>query len=67
MTTCCDLPLSAETSLQQRRHLDYAIQSAREASMSFDPARYFDAAPEYMVERGKALALVNMLSKCHRT
>ena len=53
---------------QQRRDLEYAIQSAREASMSFDTARCFHAAPDGLVSRGKALALelVKMLSKFRR-
>ncbi|HKU39578.1 MAG TPA: four helix bundle protein [Polyangiales bacterium] len=53
---------------QQRRYLEYAIQSAREASMSFDTARCFHAAPQEVVNRGKALTLelVKMLSKFQR-
>ena len=50
---------------QQRRFFGYAIQSAREASTSFDTARAFRAAREQTIEAGKALALelVRMLSK----
>jgi four helix bundle protein len=50
---------------QQRRFFGYAIQSAREASASFDTAAAFDAADEQLVARGKGLALevVRMLSK----
>ena len=50
---------------QQRRFFGYAIQSAREASTSFDTARAFRAAREQTVEVGKALALelVRMISK----
>jgi four helix bundle protein len=50
---------------QQRRFFGYAIQSAREASTSFDTARAFRAAPEQTIVAGKALALdvVRMLSK----
>jgi four helix bundle protein len=50
---------------QQRRFFGYAIQSAREASTSFDTARAFHAARERTVEVGKALALelVRMISK----
>ena len=53
---------------QQRRYFEYAMQSAREASMSFDTARCFRAAPEAVVLRGKGLALelVKMLSKLAR-
>lgn len=53
---------------QQRRYLGYALQSAREASMSFDTARCFRAAPDEVVTRGKGLALelVKMLSKFRR-
>ena len=53
---------------QQRRYLEYAIQSAREASMSFDTALCFAAAPAGLVSRGKGLALelVKMLSKLSR-
>lgn len=54
-----------ESRRQQRRFFGYAIQSAREASASFDTAAAFDAADEQTVVRGKALALevVRMLSK----
>ena len=54
-----------ESRRQQRRFFGYAIQSAREASASFDTALAFDAADEQTVARGKALALevVRMLSK----
>ena len=50
---------------QQRRFFGYAIQSAREASSSFDTARAFHAAREQTIEAGKALALelVRMISK----
>ena len=50
---------------QQRRFFGCAIQSAREASTSFDTARAFRAAREQTIEAGKALALelVRMLSK----
>jgi four helix bundle protein len=53
-----------ESRRQQRRFFGYAIQSAREASASFDTAAAFDAADEQTVARGKALALevVRMLS-----
>lgn len=53
---------------QQRRYLGYAIQSAREASASFDVALAFGAAKEETVRRGKGLALevVRMLSKFDR-
>jgi four helix bundle protein len=50
---------------QQRRFFGYAIQSAREASTSFDTAGAFRAARGQTVEVGKALALelVRMISK----
>jgi four helix bundle protein len=50
---------------EQRRYFRYAIQSAREASTSFDTASAFRAAREETVARGKALALdlVRMISK----
>jgi four helix bundle protein len=50
---------------QQRRYFGYAIQSAREASASFDTARAFRACHDDIVARGKSLALdiVGMLSK----
>lgn len=50
---------------QQRRFFGYAIQSAREASTSFDTARAFHAAREQTIEVGKALALdlVRMISQ----
>ena len=53
---------------QQRRYLEYAMQSAREASMSFDTARCFRVASAEIVSRGKGLALelVKMLSKLSR-
>ena len=53
---------------QQRRYFGYAIQSAREASASFDAALAFRAAEQETVTRGKALALevVRMLSKFQR-
>lgn len=54
-----------ESRRQQRRFFGYAIQSAREASTSFDTARAFYAAREQTIEVGKALALelVRMISK----
>jgi hypothetical protein len=54
-----------ESRRQQRRFFGYAIQSAREASASFDTAAAFAAADRQTVARGKALALevVRMLSK----
>lgn len=53
---------------QQRRYFGYAIQSAREASASFDAALAFRAAEQETVARGKGLALelVRMLSKFSR-
>ncbi len=53
---------------QQRRYFGYAIQSAREASASFDTARCFQACSEEPIATGKALALdvVRMLSKWGR-
>ncbi len=53
---------------QQRRFLDYAIQSAREASASFDTAKAFRAARQETIDRGNlyALELVKMLSKFRR-
>jgi four helix bundle protein len=53
---------------QQRRFFGYAIQSAREASASFDVARSFRTADERTVKQGKELALelVRMLSKFRR-
>lgn len=53
---------------QQRRFFGYAIQSAREASASFDVALAFGAAKDETVSKGKALALevVRMLSKFDR-
>ena len=53
---------------QQRRYFGYAIESAREASASFDTALAFRAAQERTVVRGKGLALevVRMLSKFDR-
>lgn len=53
---------------QQRRFFGYAIQSAREASASFDTALAFRVAQEQTVVRGKGLALevVRMLSKFDR-
>ena len=53
---------------QQRRYFGYAIQSAREASASFDTALAFRVAQERTVARGKGLALevVRMLSKFDR-
>lgn len=54
---------------QQNRYFGYAIQSAREASASFDTALAFRAADEETVARGKGLALelVRMLSKFGRS
>lgn len=53
---------------QQRRFFGYAIQSAREASTSFDTASAFRAAREQTIAVGKALALelVRMISKFDR-
>ena len=53
---------------EQRRYFRYAIQSAREASVSFDTTRAFRVARNDTVERGKAVALdlVRMLSKFRR-
>jgi four helix bundle protein len=50
---------------QQRRFFGYAVQSAREASTSFDTARAFRASREQTVEAGRVLALelVRMISK----
>ena len=50
---------------QQRRFFGYAIQSAREASASFDTARAFEAGLPETIVRGKSLALelVRMMSK----
>ena len=50
---------------QQRRFFGYAMQSAREASASFDTAHAFRAANPDIVARGKreALEIVKMLSK----
>ncbi|GMV17775.1 MAG: hypothetical protein AMXMBFR56_59990 [Polyangiaceae bacterium] len=50
---------------EQRRYFRYAIQSAREASVSFDAAGAFRAGKSEHTERGKGLALelVRMLSK----
>jgi four helix bundle protein len=50
---------------QQRRFLDYAIQSAREVSTSFDTGLAFKATSLAIATRGKSLALelVKMLSK----
>src|SRR5262245_55228657 len=49
---------------QQRRYFGYAIQSAREASASFDTAASFAACRQETIECGKSLALeiVKMLS-----
>ena len=54
-----------ESRRQQRRFFGYAIQSAREASASFDTAAAFHTADGQTVARGKGLALevVRMLSK----
>lgn len=53
---------------QQRRYFGYAIQSAREASASFDVALAFGAVKKETASRGKSLALelVRMLSKFDR-
>lgn len=53
---------------QQRRFFGYAIQSAREASASFDTALAFRVAEQETIARGKGLALevVRMLSKFDR-
>ena len=53
---------------QHRRFVDYALQSAREASSSFDTALCFKAATPEMTDKGKGLALelVKMLSKFRR-
>ena len=53
---------------QQRRFFGYAIQSAREASASFDTAFAFRAAQGETIARGKSLALevVRMVSKFDR-
>jgi four helix bundle protein len=50
---------------EQGRYFAYAIQSAREASASFDAALAFRAADKQTVARAKALALevVRILSK----
>lgn len=50
---------------QQRRFFGYAIQSAREASTSFDTAQAFGVARKNTIEAGKALTLdlVRMISK----
>lgn len=57
-----------QSTRQQQRYFGYAIQSAREASASFDAALAFRAAKPETVARGKALALevVRMLSKFKR-
>jgi four helix bundle protein len=57
-----------DSSRQQRRYFGYAIQSAREASASFDVALAFHVAEEKTVAQGKGLALelVRMLSKFRR-
>ena len=53
---------------QQRRYFGYSIQSAREASMSFDTALAFGICRDATVLRGKGLALdvVRILSKWAR-
>jgi len=53
---------------EQRRYFRYAIQSAREASTSFDTAAAFRVGRQETIVRGKALALdlVRMLSKFQR-
>src|SRR5262245_46001226 len=57
-----------DSKAQQRRYFGYAIQSAREASASFDTARCFRACREETILRGKVLALevVKILSKWGR-
>lgn len=54
-----------DSAKQQRRFLGYAMQSAREASASFDVAHAFRAADAELIARGKkqALEIVKMLSK----
>lgn len=53
---------------EQRRYFGYAMQSAREASASFDTARAFLLCREDTIAQGKALALdiVKILSKWGR-
>jgi four helix bundle protein len=53
---------------QQKRYFGYAIQSAREASASFDAAEAFQSCDAQTVAGGKELALdvVRMLSKFAR-
>ena len=53
---------------EQRKYFGYAIQSAREASASFDTAAAFRAGPPSASLQGKSLALelVRMLSKFRR-
>lgn len=53
---------------EQRRYFGYAIQSAREASASFDTARAFQLGREDTIAAGKALSLdiVKILSKWGR-
>lgn len=53
---------------EQRRYFGYAIQSAREASASFDTARAFRLCGEATIAAGKATALdlVKILSKWGR-
>jgi four helix bundle protein len=54
-----------DSAKQQRRFFGYAMQSAREASASFDTAHAFRAANPELIARGKqqALEIVKMLSK----
>lgn len=56
------------SSRQRCRYFGYAIQSAREASMSFDAALCFRATTVELASQGKGLALelVKMLSKMSR-
>lgn len=53
---------------EQRRYFGYAIQSAREASASFDTASAFQICREDTIAAGKALSLdiVKILSKWGR-
>ena len=50
---------------QRRRYFEYAIQSARESSASFDAALAFRAGDPATLQRGKDLALeiVKIVSK----
>jgi four helix bundle protein len=57
-----------QTRGEQRRYFGYAIQSAREASATFDSAHAFRLCRQDTIVRGKALALdiVKILSKWGR-